>query len=313
MKSPVIVLIGLSALLIVNSCKKVGGNQNNNIPPAPTVSIIQSPITVLLPNNCPQQFTISNTGPQGSLLNYTVADDGALKGFLSFGPYAGTLKSGENVTISVNITPASVNSNPSLIGASLVLDVYTPNASNFTKTPVPVYVKSINSIAPSFAGTIWGGSWLGKSIGFISTEPVSGTWTLNLQALDTVAKTATGSLTWNGADVYWSYVYDKNGLITSAIANPFIPNRTIKFNAANTTFSYTAPANSCSQSEIYLTINGKQSAGSVYNAYGPGISANFDINSNIVYPAGFGFETHPYSPDSSSSSISTGKISGKKQ
>jgi len=313
MKNSIIVVLVLSALLTINSCKKGSNGQINTPPPAPAVSITQSPLTVLLPNNCPQQFTISNTGPQGSVLNYTVADDGALKGFLSFGPFKGSLKSGASVTISVNINPSFVNANPSLIGATLILNVYTPNASNFTKIPVSVNIKSINTIAPSFAGTTWGGTWAGKSVGFVSTAPVSGTWTLNLQSLDTVAKTATGSLTWNGTDVYWSYVYDNNGVITSATPNPFVPNRTIKFNAANATFNYSAPTNSCSQSEIYLTINAKQTIGSVYNTYGPSISANFDINSNMVDTAGFGFETHPYSPDSSLSSISTGKISGKKQ
>src|ERR1700733_7079811 len=143
MKIPVIILIILFASLAISSCQKSdsghqssNNNNNNNqdttknTPPAPMVSITQTPLTVLLPDNCQQSFTIKNTGPQGSTLNYTVADDGALSGFLSFTNGTGALNSGVSTTITVSVKAAFVSSSPSLVGASLILDVYTPKASN---------------------------------------------------------------------------------------------------------------------------------------------------------------------------------------
>lgn len=308
-------LFVLSALLAINSCKKGGSGKNNNIttPPAPAVSITKSPLTVLLPNNCTQEFTISNTGPQGTVLNYTVAEDSARSGFLSFSPFEGSIKSGDSVTISVNIKPSSISSKPSLIGSSLVLNVYTPKASNYTKIPVPVYIKSINSIASSFAGTTWGGTWAGKCVG-INTNlivPVGGTWTLNLQSLDTVNMAAIGTLTWNGMDAYLNYVYDNNGAIISVTPSPFVPNRTIKLGYGNAPFSFAAPAHGCSKSEIFLYIN--ETPFSHGDSYGPSVYGYFDIKSGIVDSLNSGFATYPYSPDMTLSGMSTGKIIGKKQ
>jgi hypothetical protein len=324
-------LIVSAGIVLIYSCQKEGGgknqsnnNNNNNdttqkAAPAPTVSVTTSPLTVLLPNNCQQSFTITNTGPAGSTLNYTVADDGALSGFLNFSPSAGVLGPGNSVTISVNIKPAFINANPSLVGSSLVLNVYTPKASNLVKVPVPIKVKGISSIAPLFIGT-WAGTWTGASQGANNpnqtppSAPVNGTWTLNLTSIDTVGLTAAGSLTWDGTDVYWTYTYDKNGLIITATPNAFIPNRTIQFDATNTTFSYNTSANGCSQSEIHLTISGFLNQPNPSDAfYGPWFSANFDIGANTVTTAGNGFSTHPYAPVTFATFVSSGTVTGKKQ
>jgi len=326
LKAKISILISfiLVGVFIVCSCKKDGNNQNqspnnndtikNNLP-APVVSIAQTPVTILLPNNCSQSFTISNTGPKGSTLNYTVADDGALAGFLEFGNTSGALAAGTSVTIMVSVKPAFVNSTPSLVGAALILDVYTPKASNYTKIVVPVNIKSITSIAPSLIGT-WAGTWTGTSYGANNpnqsppSSPVSGTWTLNLKTIDTVGLTATGSLTWNGTDVYWSYLFDVNGLITTATPVPFIPNRTIQFDASNTSFSYMGSG--CNS--IQLTIQGFKNQPNPSDAfYGPWFSGNFDISSNTVNSAGVGFSTHPYAPLTLATFFSSGSISGKKQ
>jgi hypothetical protein len=334
MKTLNIILIVLLWLCVINSCKKDGGNQDqssNNSnnkdttktttppTPVPIALVTATPLAIFLPNNCPQSFTITNTGAAGSLLNYTVADDGALGGFLTLGMTSGQLGAGASATITVAIKTAFVNATPSLKGASLVVDVYTPNASNYTKVAVPVNVKGIASITPQFIGT-WSGTWAGMSYGANNpgqaqpSSAVSGTWTINLQKIDTVAMTATGSLTWNGTDVYWTYTYDKNGLITAATPNQFIPNRTIQFDATNTTFMYVSSFNGCSSSMIQLTIAGFMNKPNPSDAfYGPNFVGNFDISSGAVSTVGVGFSTHPYAPVTFATFVSSGSVTGKKQ
>jgi hypothetical protein len=333
MKTFIIILFVLLGLVTIYSCVKDGTNQNqpsnhsdttkNHIdttkttPPSPIVTITQTPLTILLPNNCQQSFTITNTGPQGSILNYTVADDGALGGFLSFTNSTGSLNPGVSTTISVSVKPAFVSSSPSLAGSSLVLNVYTPKATNYTKIAVPVNIRSMNSLTSLLIGT-WNGTWTGTSYGANNpgqaqpSSPISGTWIINLQTIDTVAMTATGSLTWNGTDAYWTYTFDNNGLITSATPNPFIPNRTIKFDATNTTYNYAAPGSGCTS--IHLTIAGFNNQPNPSDAfYGPWFSADFDVNSNMVSTQGNGFSTHPYAPVTFATTSSSGTVTGKKQ
>jgi hypothetical protein len=332
MKTRSIILVILLALFVINSCKKDGGGQNqsnnnnnnkdttkNTPPPAPTVSITQTPLTILLPNNCQQSFTITNTGPQGSTLNYSIADDGALGGFLSFTNGTGALGPGASATIGVTVKAGSVNSNPSLVGASLVLNVYTPKASNFVKVAVPVNIKSIAGIASSLIGT-WSGTWTGNSYGANNptqaqpSAPISGTWTINLKTVDTATMTATGSLTWNGADAYWTYTFDKNGLITSATPNLFKPDRTIQFDATNTTFIYNSSQGGCSQSDILLTISGFKNQPNPSDAfYGPQFTGDFNVITNTVISIGNGFSAHPYAPVTFATNVSNGTITGKKQ
>jgi hypothetical protein len=333
MKKQVLILLALLGLFIINSCQKDRNGQNkssnsntdttkNNPPPpvSPIVTIAQTPLTILLPNDCSQSFIITNTGPQGSTLNYTVADDGALGGFLNFTNGTGSLAAGSSATIMVSVKPAFVNSKVSLVGSSLVLNIYTPKASNYTKVPVPVKIKSISGILPLFIGT-WTGTWIGKSYGRNNpteaqpSSPVSGTWTLTLKTIDTIGLTATGSLTWNGTDAYWTYIIDKNGIITTATPNSFIPNRTIQFDAANATFTYDAVGGSgCIQSQIHLIIAGfdnKPNPGDAF--YGPWFSAVMDISSNTAFSSGNGFSTHPYAPVTFDTNFSNGTITGKKQ
>lgn len=334
MTKPSLFFLVLAGLFIINSCKKVGDGQNqtsnNNSKSqdttskkdtviSPAVSIAQSPLTVLLPNNCGQSFTITNSGPKGSLLNYSVADDGVLKGFLDFSPVTGSLLPGASDTIRVSVKPNLVNSTPSLVGSSLVLNVYTPKASNYTKIAVPVNIKSIAVITPLFIGT-WSGTWTGVSTGRNNpgqaqpSTSVSGTWTLDLKTLDTVSMTATGSLTWNGTDAYWTYTSDNNGLITSASHHPFTPNRTIQFDAANATFHYSSTPGGCSESEIHLTIDGSFNQPNPSDGfYGPWFNANFNIDTKTVVTEGNGFLTHPYAPVTFDTGLSSGTVTGKKQ
>jgi hypothetical protein len=331
MKTLNIILVVLLGLFAVNSCKKDGGSQNSNNTnskdttkntpppiPIPVVLVTTTPLNIFLPNNCLQSFTITNTGPTGSVLDFTVADDGSLGGFLNLGTTAGSLAAGVSATIFVNVKPAFVNSSPSLNGASLVVNVYTPKASNFTKVPVQIYIKGISTIIPLFLGT-WSGTWTGLSYGANNpnqaapTSNVSGTWIIDLQKIDTATMTAAGSLTWSGADAYWTYIISNNA-IASAMANLFIPNRTIKFDATNATFVYVPLFNGCTSSVIQLTIAGFKNQPNPSDAfYGPNFIGNFDISSNLVTSVGVGFSTHPYAPVSFATNVSSGSITGKKQ
>jgi hypothetical protein len=112
MKTLNIILVVLLGLFAVNSCKKDGGSQNSNNTnskdttkntpppiPIPVVLVTTTPLNIFLPNNCLQSFTITNTGPTGSVLDFTVADDGSLGGFLNLGTTAGSLAAGVSATI----------------------------------------------------------------------------------------------------------------------------------------------------------------------------------------------------------------------
>ncbi|MGO9952250.1 MAG: hypothetical protein ACLPN1_08570, partial [Dissulfurispiraceae bacterium] len=103
--------------------------------PAPAVSIVPTSLDIDLPENWPRTFNITNTGPGNSTLNYRVADDGALGGFLNVQNATGALTGGQFSTINVSVLPQFA-SDAMLFGATLVLDVYTPGATNYTKFPV---------------------------------------------------------------------------------------------------------------------------------------------------------------------------------
>jgi len=280
-KTPATILLVLLSCLAFNTCTKDGNSHNSNDnpppPPAPKVSITQTPLNILLPGDCTQSFTITNTGPKGSMLTFTVADDGALGGFLDFGnsgtnsdtPVSYTLASGESNTISVIVNPNFVNAKPSLIGATLVLNVYTPGASNYTKIPVSVNIESVDIIAPSLIGT-WSGTWSGATKQ-LPAVPVSGTWKMNITAVDTAKSTVSGSITWAGNDAFYSFSNDMPGPNPDSLV--YYPvNTTIPLNAANASFTY---GNSPAEPS---------------NATCHGINFTFDYNTNPNYAVGFSAE-----------------------
>jgi hypothetical protein len=110
--------------------------------------------TMVLPLTGCRVFNIHNVGPQGSIMDYVVADDGPLAGFLNIrnalgnsfpstsapnpGIWSGTLGFGPGTTggaIAVSVLP-QFQSDTSLVGATIGINVYTPQASNFIKTPI---------------------------------------------------------------------------------------------------------------------------------------------------------------------------------
>jgi len=324
----------LLCLAILSSCQKSGSDSSSNngnnknqpdttkntppvTPPAPMVTIAPAALTILLPDNCTQSFTIKNTGPQGSSMDYTIKDDGALGGFLTFTAGSGTLAAGASVTISVNVKPGFINGNPSLIGSSLVLNVYTPKASNYLKIPVAVKVKSTNTIMQGLVAT-WSGTWSGTCTGLNNpgqpapNAAVGGTWEINIASVDTAKGTATGTLKWAGADNFWTYTTDNSGTITSETPNLFTPDRTISFDATNTTIT-SAGGGSCGA--FHITINGFNNAPNPSDAfYGPWFNADFNVNTNKVTPdVGNGFSTHPYNPANRETFVSSGSVTGAKK
>ena len=112
----------------------------------PVVAITPMSINILLPGNSPQTFTLSNVGSQASMMEYHVADDGALGGFLDVQNASGTLAGGTSATITVSVKPGfTATGNGSLVGATLVLNVYTPAAINYVKVPVSVHIEASSS------------------------------------------------------------------------------------------------------------------------------------------------------------------------
>jgi len=227
--------------------------------------------SILLPENCPVSFVIANVGPEGSVLDYSIADDGVLGGFLDYTNGNGSLKAGGPggwATITVSADPRYTDSSfGGLVGATNVLNIYTPKASNYTKTWVAVDIRSFNDAAQQLKG-IWSGTWSGNSGGAKgATSPVSGTWILNLQSVDWEHQTASGTLTWNGTDAYWG---DEN------VPHAVVVNRTLMFNNYNTELSGRRP---CIDG-VELHIHGSKAPypaelGVVVDRYGPDFHLGF--------------------------------------
>lgn len=292
----------LLAFLLFISCKK-----EKPATVAAQVEVTPLALALTLPNNCPALFRIKNVGAEGSVLSYSVEDNGALGGFLNFTNASGRLNSGESSTISVSVKPEfSGTGFGSIAPSDLVLNISTPDASNRKQQTVSVAVRSV-------LGN-WSGTWSGNSssgwiaaIGKELKAPVSGTWRLHLESIDPVNKTATGSLTWAGTDQYWVF----NSDFTSATPAAFVTNRTITFNSANTevVMGYGA----CEV--LQLNIDGTAGAANPSDAfYGPSISINLNTANNSAYKDNDkGFVTHPYDPATMLTYMSTGNLIGSKE
>ena len=223
--------------------------------------------SILLPYNCPVSFAIANVGPEGSILNYSIADDGALGGFLDYTNGEGSLNVGSTSTITVSVDPSFTDSSfGGLVGSTLVLNIYTPKASNYVKTFVSIDIRNFNDEVQQLCG-IWSGIWSGISGGAEgATSPVSGTWILNLQSVDLAHQTASGTLTWNGNDTYWN-----------PGPHAYIVNRTLIFNKYNTDFGlpWMPP---CDGVELHIAGNKapySEELGVVVDPYGPDFHLQF--------------------------------------
>ncbi len=179
--------------------------------PKPILAVCPTSLTLVAQGNCPQYITISNTGPVGSILNYTVADDGALGGFLNIngneGFWSGSLAAGESDQVSISVLERFATN---WIGGDMTvaLDIYAPGASNYVKYPISVEISNVDR---KLIGS-WSGTWTGyndpPSDLWVTQPlvPVGGTWTLNIQTVDSTNPTyptASGTLTFQGTDCYW--------------------------------------------------------------------------------------------------------------
>ncbi|MDP2335359.1 MAG: hypothetical protein Q8N05_02700 [Bacteroidota bacterium] len=161
--------------------------------------------SILLPYNCSVSFVIVNEGPVGTLLNYSIDDIGALGGYLDYTNGIGSLKSGGFAIVTVSVDPNFTKSGfGGLGGSTLVLNINTPNASNYTKNVVSVHIQDFDVEVQKLCGT-WKGTWSGLSYGPKKTTPVSGTWILNLLTIDWLNQSVTATLTWTGTDAWWDY------------------------------------------------------------------------------------------------------------
>jgi len=210
------------------------------------------------------------------------------------------------------VKPDFVSGAPSLEGATLVVSVYTPKASNFIKTPVSIDIRGINDVLKGN----WSGTWSGQSFGRHNAgEPapstaVNGTWLLNLSAIDLPNGKASGSLTWNGEDAYWTYTVNGAGTITQATPHTFTPNRTIQLTDANTKLT-TLPGN-CGK--VHLSVDGAYNAPNPSDQfYGPSFSVDINLYLKTVESQGVGFTAHPYNSTNFDTGLSSGTLTGSKQ
>ncbi|HEY1663758.1 MAG TPA: Calx-beta domain-containing protein [Verrucomicrobiae bacterium] len=113
--------------------------------PKPILAVYPTSLTIYVPGNCGPSITISNAGPQGSVLNYTLADVGALSGYLNFNdqgpvsPASGSLQSGESADVSITVLDEFATN---WIGGTLTTapSIYTPGAANYVKYPLSVTI-----------------------------------------------------------------------------------------------------------------------------------------------------------------------------
>src|SRR5437762_4075632 len=189
------------------------------------------------------------------------------------------------------------------------LNIYAPSASNYVNVPHSLNVQSDDDPAQKVLGT-WNGTWSGTSSsrpiqGSQLSKPIGGTWILDLQTIDADAKTASGTLTWNGKDIYWTYTFDSNGVILTANPHDFIPNRTITFDSSNTTLTAPGPGTG---PQYGLVIDGTAHAPNPSDAfYGPWFSiALFPDGTAMSF--GNGFLTHPYNPANFATGLNSGDL-----
>jgi hypothetical protein len=251
---------------------------------------------VLLPGNCPATFTISNTGPAGSMLDYDVADDGALSGFLKIENGSGSLASGNAAVVSVSIkqhlVPGFWNVNDFFSSITAAVNIYTPKASNFTK--MPVFFEVLENLIP--IGT-WGGNWFGFSSCHSDTSvkmPVNGTWMLNVISFNYGDSSINGTLTWQGTDK----------CCESGTSVPIAIYKVVEINNTNSKFYSASVATTC-PNKLILTIDNQPNS-----FFGPWIGVTMDTDNRTVTTYGNGFITRPVG--SSCQGFSTGTVTGTK-
>jgi hypothetical protein len=278
-------------------------------PPKPTVEIRPIQHTIYVPDNCPRTFVIKNIGPEGSTLDYAVVDP---NGWLERQNAVGSLAAGVSETISVRVYPHLLG-DLDLLPTQTFIVVETPDATNYISFPVGFKIRNVSQIAEALLGT-WSGTWSGTSQGrdnpgqTTPTTPVSGTWTLDLQAVDIANNIAAGTLTWNGTDAYWTYVVNANGTVT-ATPHPFTPNRTFVFNGLNARLDYTGFGNCNNGHRFHLIITGPMGPS---DPYGPWFSIELNVESGAATTTGNGFNANPYNAANGDLALSHGMVTGVK-
>ena len=218
--------------------------------PRPLLAVYPTSLTVSVPANCAQSLTISNAGPQGSVLHYTVVDDGALQGYLNFnGGGSGSLQAGQTAQVLITVVDQFATN---WIGGTLTTapSIYTPGAANYVRYPISVQIETAQTAATQLIGT-WSGTWSGISTpidvfyNFIWGNEIwptnmsvpriaeSGTWALTFQQVDYANDTASGTLIWQGTLVNWNILLNTNNNNVISASPIYIPvNFTMGFDAA---------------------------------------------------------------------------------
>ena len=127
--------------------------QKTNSQPKPALALTwdPNPLLFIVPQNCPQSFTISNDGPPGSVLNFLVLDNGPVGGNLNFAfADPGTSPGNGSLYVSGSLSAGASSTvwafvNPDLaadlwkfdiagdLGEPMIeeaVNVYTPDATN---------------------------------------------------------------------------------------------------------------------------------------------------------------------------------------
>ena len=277
----------LDALLVINR-------------PKPILAVSPTSMTNIVPDNCGQFVIISNAGPQGSLLNYTLVDDGALGGFLNFnrsGPvgYAtGALQAGQSASVYINVLYQFATN---WFGGNLTTTptIYTPAAANYVKFPLSVTITDNHASAQNLIRT-WGGSWHGYKAP--NNLPVSGTWAVTIQGFgltysDYSGGAMSGTLTWQGNDYYTNDI--TGGMTSYTISLMDVP---IRLN--NPCYSCTDGSGTASYSIDGCSGICTLSFGDFYAPLAIDPVTGYLIGGSLPYDLGFTIYVNPYTHQLSS-------------
>ena len=160
------------------------------------VEVSPSNLTLVLPTNSPQTFTIGNNGTSDGSMTFQITEPTALGGFLDYTPSSGTVRGGESALVVVSVKKEFTNTTVgdlgtttgTLVGATLGLEVNTPGAVNYTKVAVPIQIQlqppscgdsyAPNSspgpsgyFAPGQSCPLWFGFGQGNTLSIRSADP----------------------------------------------------------------------------------------------------------------------------------------------
>ncbi len=282
------------------ACHKNGVGSNTG----PGVAFSATSVQLVVPKGCGGEIWVKNTG--NIAFKIAVKDDATHAGILDFAGDSTEVQPGDSVRINITVKAGMLDKAQLLTGDILVLKAYSIANNISIEQDIQVTIETVASLTGNWAGT-WNGVAVPKQDTCICqvTNPadsVHGTWGIQLNKIDALRqKILSGTITWQGNDVYYTYTYFASGKVASSTPHPFVAAETFVLDSTNTTIS----PDFCNGFFLVITDNRP-------NDYRLMLQAEFDAVSGKVYTTGNGFLTHPYDLNHSYN-YSAGMVAGARQ